>query len=142
MAIGVMVARMTLNHPVQVRPLDGRLMTYKNKEDQLASQRRWYARHKKQEVERTQLRRERIRRWFVEYKSTLKCCDCNEDDPVCLDFHHTDPTTKVSTVCMMSVQGYSIDTILKEIAKCIVVCANCHRKRHRDTIDEGDYHSL
>jgi hypothetical protein len=56
-------------------------------------------------------------------------CACGESDPAALDFHHKDPEQKYLHVGrMLSVGGWSWKTIKKEIAKCVVVCANCHRK--------------
>lgn len=107
-------------------------MPYKNKEDQLACFRRWYARNKKRVQSDIYFRRKNIREWFREYKAGLKCSRCDEDDPACLDFHHTEPNTKKEIICQMVVTGYGIETILTEIAKCVVLCANCHRKLHRD----------
>lgn len=60
------------------------------------------------------------------------CIHCGEDHPACLDFHHRDPEQKTETVGRMISCGYKKDTILLEIAKCDLVCSNCHRKIHFD----------
>lgn len=44
------------------------------------------------------------------------------------DFHHVDPTQKDFTIA--SVPHKSFDEIKKELDKCIVLCANCHRIEH------------
>jgi hypothetical protein len=50
---------------------------------------------------------------------------------VCLDFHHADPAEKdIDPAQAVSLKGWSIDRIRAEIAKCAVLCANCHRKAH------------
>lgn len=71
---------------------------------------------------------------YYEWAATLKvgrrCARCVEDDPVCLDFHHTDPKTKVAAVSHMVAKQFAKAGILAEIEKCIVLCANCHRKEH------------
>jgi hypothetical protein len=79
---------------------------------------------------RTRIRRKKIKDWFEEYKSRLVCERCGFDNPVCLDFHHKNPNNKIRNVCVMSRKGWSIKKILEEIAKCEVLCANCHRIRH------------
>jgi len=45
-----------------------------------------------------------------------------------LEHHHVDPSTKKFNVSEM--YGYSREKIDAEIAKCVVLCAACHRKRH------------
>lgn len=60
-------------------------------------------------------------------KENLPCADCRQRFPaVCMDFDHV-RGTKVGNVSGM--QTASIDTLEAEIAKCDVVCANCHRLR-------------
>ncbi len=66
-----------------------------------------------------------------EYKSERGCVECGETDWRCLDLDHVDPQTKKRTPAKLS--ECSWDTLLTEIAKCVVRCANCHRRR---TIDE------
>jgi hypothetical protein len=45
-----------------------------------------------------------------------------------MDFDHTDPSVKVERVNQL-VGKVSLDKVLAEIAKCDLVCANCHRLR-------------
>jgi predicted HNH restriction endonuclease len=49
--------------------------------------------------------------------------------PEALDFHHRDPKQKSFG---LSVRGLtrSWEKIQKELDKCILVCANCHREIH------------
>lgn len=62
------------------------------------------------------------------YKETLGCHDCGESDPVVLDFDHLrDKRLRVST---MRASGWTLLTIVREMGKCEVRCANCHRRRH------------
>lgn len=57
--------------------------------------------------------------------------DCNQRFPApCMEFDHREPSTKRRAVANMVSQGQSWQTILEEIAKCDLVCANCHRIRH------------
>ena len=75
-------------------------------------------------------RKQRIRKWFIEYKSNLKCDDCQENHPACLQFHHRKDTEKKFVISMAVSNAMSIETILEEIVKCRVLCANCHLKLH------------
>lgn len=55
---------------------------------------------------------------------------CAEDDPAVLDFHHRDSENKRLSISSMITFGYGKKSLEAEIAKCEVLCANCHRKRH------------
>lgn len=57
------------------------------------------------------------------------CCICSEMEPVCLDFHHIDPATKKFRIAAKA-SIPSLEALLEEIAKCVVICANCHRRFH------------
>lgn len=57
------------------------------------------------------------------------CADCPEVDPVTLDFDHRDPKTKTNDISRLLRRGCSRSVLEAELAKCDVVCANCHRKR-------------
>ncbi len=47
-----------------------------------------------------------------------------------MDFDHLrDKKSKKSAVGLMAMQEHSMKVILEEIAKCEVVCSNCHRIR-------------
>lgn len=102
----------------------------KNKDNILAYQREWYRKNKKTEVARVLKRRQEIKQWFSEYKSTLKCSKCSESHPACLDFHHIQSDNKEETISVMVASGRSRKSILNEIKKCDVLCSNCHRKLH------------
>ena len=72
-----------------------------------------------------------LRRQTVDaVKSKRGCVDCGETDPVVLDFHHIDPSTKLFTVATGVSKCASMDELLAEIDKCIVLCSNDHRRRH------------
>jgi hypothetical protein len=45
-------------------------------------------------------------------------------------FHHADPETKETTVAEAVRRGFGRKRLLAEIAKCEVLCANCHAKHH------------
>lgn len=69
------------------------------------------------------------RAWLSAYKASIGCVICGEKDPRCLDFHHRDPTTKIHNVSHLI---NSMDAMLKEMDKCDLLCANCHRKLGRN----------
>jgi hypothetical protein len=89
-----------------------------------------YRNNKDYYYNRNKKRRDETREWFNEYKSNLSCVECGENHPATLDFHHVDRTQKEYGIAYM-VNGYaSKEKIIEEIEKCVVLCANCHRKLH------------
>lgn len=63
----------------------------------------------------------------IKYK--YGCSFCKENNPICLDFHHLNPDKKIKAVSTIA-RHKSLSKMIIEINKCIVVCANCHRKIH------------
>jgi hypothetical protein len=68
--------------------------------------------------------------WYRELKKTLRCSKCGENHPATLEFNHRDPSEKVKEVSIMVARGWGKRKILKEIEKCSILCANCHRIMH------------
>ena len=67
-------------------------------------------------------------------KLSRGCADCGyKEHPVALQFDHLPGTLKIGTVAQMTYR-VPIEALLDEIAKCEVVCANCHRQRTHDRI--------
>jgi hypothetical protein len=64
----------------------------------------------------------------AEYLRGHPCVDCGEDDLVVLEFDHRDRTMKRMPVSLMT-RSYTWAEVEREIAKCDVRCANCHRRR-------------
>ena len=92
---------------------------------------RWYAKDKENQKQRIYRRRAELKLWLKEYKATLSCDRCPEDHPATLEFHHLDPAKKEIAISeVIQVKGWGKERIQKEIDKCIVLCANCHRKEH------------
>ena len=64
----------------------------------------------------------------IDYLKTHPCVDCGETDIVVLQFDHVRGIKK-KELCTMVSSGSSWETLLKEIAKCDVRCANDHARR-------------
>jgi len=75
-------------------------------------------------------RHKRYREWIMGIKSSLKCSKCGESRPMCLDFHHLDGSRKEFNVGAMIGKHRPKELVLKEIAKCSVLCRNCHAIEH------------
>ena len=65
------------------------------------------------------------------------CIVCGESTPCCIDFHHLDPKTKEFNITLKRTKAKS--TILAEVAKCVCLCSNCHRKLHSGLLDIEQY---
>ncbi|WMI33749.1 HNH endonuclease [Streptomyces phage Patelgo] len=63
--------------------------------------------------------------YIKEYLSTHPCTDCGTDDIRVLEFDHLGD--KLYNIAQM--RYYRLEKIQAEVAKCEVVCANCHRIR-------------
>lgn len=94
--------------------------------------RKHYEKYRDQYIERAKARKRRLYadnfEKIVTYLEKHPCVDCGEDDVIVLDFHHRDRKKKSFNICA-KLSRYSWDKISKEIAKCVIVCANCHRRR-------------
>jgi hypothetical protein len=89
-----------------------------------------YARNRAQYIENTAQRKRALaaerNRYLIEFFSTHACADCGESDPLVLEFDHLgDKRFNISA----GLRDRAWQDVLDEIAKCEVVCANCHRKR-------------
>ena len=71
--------------------------------------------------------KQQFKKKLSEIKETSGCVDCGIVNPIVLDFDHLHD--KKYNVSRMIHDGFSWAAIKKEIAKCEVVCANCHRVR-------------
>jgi hypothetical protein len=78
-----------------------------------------------------------IQRWInkkieaINYMGN-KCIDCSISYPAThysvFEFHHLDPNVKDYDWSKLRLRSQSI--IKKELDKCVMLCANCHRIRH------------
>jgi hypothetical protein len=65
--------------------------------------------------------------FVLEYLRARPCVDCGEADPVVLEFDHVG--TKRAEISTLVRRGVRRPVLEAEIARCEVVCANCHRRR-------------
>jgi hypothetical protein len=65
---------------------------------------------------------------WAEVKVSTGCERCGYDTHhKALDFHHKEPENKVMAVSKMICRNWKRERVAKEVAKCEVLCANCHR---------------
>ena len=77
-----------------------------------------------------------LRSHVFEYLSNNPCVVCGSADLLVLEFDHKDPTTKrfnIGKAISGKTISISLEELVIEIAKCEVMCRNCHqRKTHKD----------
>lgn len=113
-----------------------RVKYYQENSERLKKKSRAYYRENREEIK---VRRKTWRGVTVQKENTAKrtanltalkakpCTDCNQNFPACcMDFDHV-RGKKLFSVSEGGNRKWS--TVLKEISKCELVCANCHRKR-------------
>jgi hypothetical protein len=90
-------------------------------------------RRKKCRTCKVKTQRTRVRKIAAEHKDLKKgkiCSICGFSDHRALQYHHRDPKTKKFNVSDAIRLGYGMDSILAEIEKCDILCANCHSILH------------
>ena len=109
-----------------------------------AYDRRYYAeRGKAPRLLRSRVRREDARAWMDTLKEGRPCADCGETfSPWVMHWDHLPEYLKVDEISSM-VGSHRRALILEELAKCELVCANCHVmrtvRRARRTIAEDEW---
>jgi hypothetical protein len=97
-----------------------------------AVSRRHYERHKEDYLERSRRANPVVRRAIgmriLQYLRERQCARCGEADPVVLEFNHLDPALKVANVGEIAAKGFAWGRVEEELAKCEVLCANCHQR--------------
>ncbi len=103
-------------------------MSYKDKEKQKAAQHRYYQENKDKYRESSRKKNNLIRRKIIEIKESTPCTDCKIQYPhYVMDFDHIKGEKRFNIGG--NKRSLTMKTFLEEIAKCEIVCANCHRHR-------------
>ena len=100
------------------------------------------SRHRTQ-AEETRAKKIALLKPIIDEARKCGCAMCPEREPACMHFHHRDPSVK-----KFRIAGYLYDIrpgrdpgfvkhqrlLREEIAKCVVLCSNCHMKLHAGLI--------
>jgi hypothetical protein len=120
-------------------------MPYKDTNTKREYNQQWHLEHKEEVLARKATRYQERRTAIDAYNTRLKrsirefiqqqkvgrvCARCGISDIRVLDFHHIDRSTKEGRLSQAAAQKWSKERILREIAKCETLCANCHRILH------------
>lgn len=100
------------------------------KEQQAKWNRTWYEKNSEKRKAITNRQRQEARD-FIRSCKDVPCERCGiKWHPAAMDFHHKDSTQKESEISTSVRKGWSIKRIRAEIAKCEIICSNCHRTEH------------
>lgn len=101
-----------------------------NQEKMRAYRRKHYHSNKAPYLQRAKRQRSARREWLRGLKEGKSCMYCGESFWACLDFHHRDESRKLFNIGHPSAKFLAKKKIVEEIAKCDLICHNCHRKIH------------
>lgn len=90
----------------------------------------WYRKNKRKVLDGNNRRRREALKELDEYKKSLSCSECGfsfYEFPFCCDFHHVGDDKAGEVRALI---GKGKKAMWREVAKCIPLCANCHRKKH------------
>lgn len=114
-------------------------MGYRDPAKRRAAARDWYHRNKSDPERRSRrharasrtkyAKRRELQARVTELKVSRGCALCGIKHPAVLQFHHT-RGEKAFEIAIAVAQCFAWERIEEEIAKCDVVCANCHHKAH------------
>lgn len=97
----------------------------------------YYRSHRDAEIERV-MRRQRATLELLRDLRRVPCRDCGRTfAPYVMDFDHRDPAVKLFNLTAAKALLKNRDVLFAEVAKCDIVCANCHRIRTYDAFMSG-----
>lgn len=106
-----------------------RLMPFKDPQKHKECIARYYLENKERLYLSKKKKRSSYRKYLQEVKEATPCADCKENFPYyIMDFDHLPGTEKKFEIGGAN-SATSLQALKDEIAKCEVVCANCHRHR-------------
>lgn len=78
-----------------------------------------------------------LKRKFELIEQRGGCCErCGYNKNIAgFDFHHKDPTQKEFKLDIRKLSNSSMKVLMKEVDKCELLCANCHREEHNPDLE-------
>lgn len=101
-----------------------------HREQTLVRNREYNRKRRAEHAEIIKERQRRNREFVAQQKVGKVCTMCHKEaEPHKLLFHHVDPATKCFN--LGSPGERSIQAIIDEIAKCVIICSPCHIRHHK-----------
>lgn len=93
-------------------------------------QKSWHQRNKERRL--TRIYQQKVDTyWYIQdLKAGLRCAYCGFNHPAALQFHHRNKEDKLFNIGEAVYRKINLEKVKQEIAKCIVICANCHFIHH------------
>lgn len=92
--------------------------------------RQWEKQNKRKRITGRKIRQHIIKEIIYQEKNNMLCVDChNSFHFSAMDFDHIDHKTKSFEIARAWKQCPSIETLINELLKCEIRCANCHRHK-------------
>ena len=80
------------------------------------------------------------KRRLFELLCNSECAKCGEDDPLVLEFDHLfNKTADISTLIRSSCSWAKLK---REMAKCQILCSNCHKRKTHEEANSYRYRYL
>ena len=102
----------------------------------------WYPKNKEKHIGYVKRNKKKVAEFIEQYKRGRRCVDCGfpgKKFPCVLDFDHgNEGVMKRFNIGSWSHAVLSVEAIKREIEKCELVCANCHRIRTFSTKMNGE----
>ncbi len=95
---------------------------------------------KKALLARNEKAEEDLKKKVMDYLKDHPCVKCGESNPIVLDFDHL--RDKEFEIARAVMDVYSWKTVSKEIEKCQVLCANCHRIKTAEQLNTWKFKYL
>lgn len=105
-------------------------MPFKSSKKRKAYGKAWQKLNKSKQKQYNKKWKDKLKDWYLNYKSAAKCAVCGEERGVVLESHHVHREDKSFCVFEGLKRGISIRRLEIEASKCIVVCNRCHRLHH------------
>lgn len=93
--------------------------------------RKYYRNNIESHYERNKITKDKLTD-IIKNEKDKGCFICGEDFHECLEFHHLEKEDKLESISVLKNYG-STKKMLEELKKCVLLCANCHRKAHYNT---------
>ncbi len=121
------------NSEFYLRKKDSNLLSSWCKECEKSAWKKWYSENKEKRIKYCIDFNKKNRKSKIEWLNEIKnkpCKDCGQKyNPWVMEYDHIDSSNKEANVSTLLKHNCSKKKILKEIEKCELVCANCHRER-------------
>jgi hypothetical protein len=90
--------------------------------------RQHYLTNRRKYIDKAAAWRDSFLEWWREFKQQFVCIRCGESHPACIQFHHPNDDKEGDVAELVATRNK--ERVLKEVAKCEPLCANCHFKEH------------